>query len=211
MRARAAAGHIGSALLHTVSLAHTRALVDRKRTLFESLSGVVLEVGPGTGTNIAFLPRDVRWIGLEPNRGVHGYLRRALRRAGRTPADSAVVVVDPDRNRIPAPDATFDAVIATLVWCSVDDPAVMLAEVIRVLKPGGRFIAFEHVAAPAGTRLRRVQEKLAPWWWRTAHCRVVHDLKPVLAAAGFTSLDVEDVNLSVAGPFGPQLVAVAVR
>src|SRR5574341_713197 len=56
--------------------ATNRLLADRKRGLLSDLRGDVLEIGPGTGANLPYLPADVRWIGVEPNTHMHGYLRR---------------------------------------------------------------------------------------------------------------------------------------
>lgn len=64
--------------------------------------------------------------------------------------------------QLPVADASVDAVVSTLVLCSVEDGAATLQEVLRVLKPGGRFYFIEHVAAPQQTRLRTAQDWLSP-------------------------------------------------
>jgi len=128
-----------------------------KRDLIGSLTGTVLEIGAGKGANLPALRRADRWIGLEPSRS----RRRALRRASARFYGSAEVV--PGRaERLPFDDASVDAVLATIVLCSVDDQDRVLAEVLRVLRPGGTFVFFEHVEPPPRTWSRRAARVWAP-------------------------------------------------
>ncbi|MEV8376260.1 class I SAM-dependent methyltransferase [Kribbella sp. NPDC056861] len=127
-----------------------------KRTLISTLSGKVLEIGAGKGANLALLPADVAWTGLEP----HARTRRALTRAAAAGREHQVVAGRAEA--IPLPSASFDAVLSTAVLCSVDDLTEALAEIRRVLKPGGRLVFLEHVAAPPGSALLRMQRLIAP-------------------------------------------------
>lgn len=129
----------------------------RKAALLGSLSGDVLEIGAGTGANFGYFRRDVRWTGLEPNRRARAALRTVARAHGH---DTEVLAAPAER--IPLPDASVSAVVATVVLCSVTDQDAALAEVIRVLRPGGRFVFFEHVAAPRRTWPYRLQRLSAP-------------------------------------------------
>jgi SAM-dependent methyltransferase len=124
----------------------------RKHRLLGSLTGTVLEVGAGRGANFGLLPGGVTWIGLEPDRRLHGRLARAAATYGRQPA-----ILDAPAEKIPLPDRSVDAVLSTVVLCSVADPGRILAEIRRVLRRPGRFLFFEHVAAPSGTWARRSQ------------------------------------------------------
>lgn len=130
-----------------------------KRTLFADLTGTVVEIGPGTGANLAYLPRAIELLAIEPNPFMRRYL--AERAAER---DRSLILCAGTAERIPLPDASVDAVIGTLVLCSVADPAATLREVRRVLRPGGRFLFIEHVAAPRGSWLRRAQWFARPIW-----------------------------------------------
>src|SRR5689334_12021755 len=112
---------------------HEPLVADRKRALLGRLGGDVLEIGPGTGVNLAYLSPTVRWIGVEPN----GYLRERLR-AEAARRGLAAEVRAGTVERLPVPDRSVDAVISTLVLCSVPDPDAALREVRRVLRPGGR-------------------------------------------------------------------------
>ena len=129
----------------------------RKAALLGELSGDVLEIGAGTGANFGYFRREVRWTGLEPNRRARATLRTVARAHGH---DAQVLAAPAER--IPLPDAGVSAVVATVVLCSVSDQDAALAEVIRVLRPGGKFVFFEHVAGPAGSWSRRLQRLSAP-------------------------------------------------
>jgi len=138
---------------------YQRAVAAHKRKLFADVRGDVLEIGPGTGVNLPYYRADIRWIGIEPNPFMHAYLRKEAERLGLN-VDLRLGTAE----RLEAEDNSVDAVVSTLVLCSVPDLAVTLQEVLRVLKPGGRFLFMEHVAAPRGTRLRRVQRWVRPLW-----------------------------------------------
>lgn len=91
--------------------------------------------------------------------------------------------------QIPLPSASVDAVLSTAVLCSVDNLTAVLTEIHRVLRPGGRFVFLEHVAAPPGSGLRRLQRMVAPIT-RVADrgCDPSRDIAPAIEAA-FTSVD----------------------
>src|SRR5690242_6004104 len=94
---------------------------------------------------------------------MHRHLREAAERT-QIPIEIRTLMAE----RLPAEDDSVDAVVSTLVLCSACDPARVLREIRRVLKPGGRFVFLEHVAAPQGTRLRTVQRWIRPVWRRIA-------------------------------------------
>ena len=121
------------------------------------LSGTVLEIGAGRGRNFALLGPDVTWIGAEPDRRRCAHLAATARRAGhpRPPLTASA-------ESLPLLDSSVDGVLATVVLCSVDDQARTLDEIARVLRPGGRFIFAEHIAAPPSSGKRRLQRLIAP-------------------------------------------------
>jgi SAM-dependent methyltransferase len=179
----------------------------RKRELFAGLPATVVEIGPGAGANLRYYPPGTRVIGFEPNPEVHGRLRAAAARWG-----IEVEIRERSGEDLDLPDAAADAVVATLVLCSVGDPHRVVAEVRRVLRPGGRFLFIEHVAAPAGA-LRALQRCVRhPWRWLFAGCRVDRDSAAVLAAAGFSSLEVDRFRLRTPLlPVAPHIAGEAVR
>jgi len=153
-----------------------------KRSLFADLRGTVLEIGAGKGANFGLLPGQVRWVGLEP-------ARRRRRRLARSHAG---LVLAGDGERIPLRDHSVDAVISTIVLCSVQDQDRVLAEVRRVLRPGGAFVFCEHVAAPSGTRARSWQRALAPWCRRfDAGCDPSRETWRAIEQAGFAHVELE--------------------
>lgn len=186
--------------------AYERRIAARKRALFAGLAGTVLEIGPGAGPNLQHYPAGIRWIGLEPNPYLHPSLRKEAARRG---LDAEVRAGTAERTGLP--QASVDAVVATLVLCTVGDPAKALAEVRRVLKPGGRFVFVEHVAAPQGTRLRRWQRRVKPLWRRLADgCEPDRETWRAIEAAGFERVDYERFRMP-AGLVSPHIAGVAVR
>ena len=178
----------------------------RKRALFGGLNGEVLEVGPGTGANLPFFTNGVRWRGVDPNPYMRPYLESKAKQYG---IDAALEIGAAEA--LPAEDESVDAVLATLVLCSLKDPDAALAEIRRVLKPGGRYLFIEHVAAPKGTGTRRWQEVLCPIWKRAADgCHPNRETWRSIEQAGFAEVDFEHfkLNLPVAGP---HIAGVAVK
>jgi ubiquinone/menaquinone biosynthesis C-methylase UbiE len=175
-----------------VQRTHETHLEARKRDLLSELAGTVLEIGPGTGVNFQYLPDSVeQWIGIEPNPHMHAQLRDAGR-ACRIEADFRKVSAE----GMDVGDASVDAVLSTLVLCSVPDPAAVLRDICRILKPGGRFVFLEHVGAPKGTRLRRQQWIVKPLWRYCADgCRPDRDLRTLVENGGFSHVEVEEFRV----------------
>jgi len=174
---RASSWRMLSALLydHVLARGERDGMAARRSALLDGVRGRVLEVGAGTGLNVRHYPLGVDLTLTEPDRAMAARLRK---RAG------AVRVVDAPAEALPFPDDAFDVVVSTLVLCTVDDPAAALAEVRRVLRPGGRLVFIEHVRAPSRP-LARWQDRLA-WPWRkvAAGCRCNQPTLELLRAAG---------------------------
>jgi ubiquinone/menaquinone biosynthesis C-methylase UbiE len=179
----------------------------RKQALLGDLGGTVVELGPGTGANLRYYRPDVRWIGVEPNLYMHQYLRRRADGLGMN-ADLRVGLAE----ALDLPEASADAVVSTLVLCSVDDVAETLREVQRVLKPGGRFVFIEHVAAPRGTPMRRAQQLIRPVWQLCVDgCHPDRETWRSLEAAGFSHLDYERFDAAQPMPIvRPHIAGTAV-
>jgi len=169
----------------------------RKATVFADLPSTVVELGPGVGANMRYLPAGARLIAIEPNPYMHTRLTRAAR-AGGVDLEIRSVVGE----RIDLPDASADAVISSLVLCSVRAPDVVLAEVRRILRPGGRFSFAEHVAAKRGTPTRWMQRILRrPWAWTFEGCSCERDLASVIQSAGFSTVELS--HYRIRSPFLP--------
>ena len=160
-------------------------LADARRDALAQARGEVLEIGAGTGLNLPAYPRAgiTRLVLTEP----HEPMRRQIEgKVQQAPA--SVEVVDASAERLPFDDATFDTVTGTLVLCEADDPASAVAEIARVLKPGGRYLFLEHVRSDDPALARR-QDRWAPAWRALAGgCNCNRDTLATVAASG---LDVE--------------------
>ncbi len=159
----------------------------RKRGLLGPLRGTVVEIGPGAGVNLPYYDPAVRWIGVEPNVHFHAGLREKAAALG-LDADVRPGLAE----RLGLPEASADAVVSTLVLCSVGDLDAAFAEIRRVLRPEGRFVFIEHVAAPPGSGLRRVQRVARPLWGVVADgCRPDRETGRRIEAAGFADVQIE--------------------
>lgn len=185
--------------------AHRR-LGPRKQALLGDLRGDVLEIGPGTGLNVRYLQPGVRWVGVEPNRFCHPYIAHRATEAGVHATVTNGSVAD-----LGVATASVDAVVGTFVLCTVADLGGAIAEVRRVLRPGGRFVFIEHVGAPAGTRLRAFQDLVAPLWLRlTGSCRLNRDTGEAIARAGFAAVQAEHFRSGGGpNPLAPSLAGMA--
>ena len=137
-------------LMANCTMRHERTIAPRKRELLGGLTGTIVEIGPGAGANLPYYARGVRWIGIEPNPHMRPYLVRAAREAG---LDGELREGYADH--LDFAEGSVDAIVSTLVFCSIQNVARSLAEIRRVLKPGGTFVFLEHVAATedSGTRV----------------------------------------------------------
>lgn len=190
-------------------------LGERRTQLVAGLTGTVVEVGCGDGSTFAHYPPAVaRVIAIEPEPSLRAH---AVRRSEALAAERglAVEVRDGVAQRLPVPDGSADAVVLSLVLCSVADVEAAVAEVARVLRPGGEVRLMEHVAAEPGSRLARWQERLDRRVWPALFggCHTHRDPLGVLEAAG---LRLERVHRAMVParpriPVSPHVVAVARR
>lgn len=155
---------------------------EHRRRLLAGLTGEMIEVGAGNGLNLRHYPGTVtRVLAVEPE----PYLReKAARNAARSSVP--VDVVAGTAEALPAADATFDAAVCSLVLCSVAEPSVALAEIRRVLKPGGELRFYEHVRAE-GRSLARLQRAMDATFWpkMAGGCHAGRDTVAEITRAGF--------------------------
>jgi ubiquinone/menaquinone biosynthesis C-methylase UbiE len=173
-------------------------LDELEREFISRVRGRVLEIGAGDGENFGAFDPGVEWIGLEPDAK-----RRAELATRAREWKHASEPLDARAESIPLPDHSVDAVVGTYVLCSVDDPATVLAEVRRVLVPGGRVIFIDHVIAPPRTLKRVVQRVATPISKRVCHgCHWDRDTERTLVETGFVGSDIRRLRVR-SMPFGP--------
>jgi ubiquinone/menaquinone biosynthesis C-methylase UbiE len=154
-----------------------RVLGEYRRSLLAGVGGRVLEVGAGTGGNVPHYPDSVeRLVLAEPDRHMRVQLER--KHAGHEVSSAAL-------GELSFEAESFDAVVCTLVLCTVTDPRAALADIRRVLRPGGRLFFMEHVA-DAGRALHLGQRVCEPLWKRLAGgCHLTRDTESEITRAGF--------------------------
>lgn len=181
-------------------------LRQRKRRVFAELPQTVVELGSGVGANLRYLRPGSTLVAIEPNIPMHQRLRSAAERRG-----VHLDLRDSLAERTGLRGQSVDTVISSLVLCTVADPAEVLAEIRRVLRPGGTFRFVEHVAARPGTPTRSVQRALRrPWAWTFEGCSCERDLAGLVRAAGFARVDIEPYRLHTPFvPFNTQIAGVA--
>ncbi len=193
-------------LLQRVNARYEHWIAARKRALLGELRGTVLEIGPGAGANLRYYAPGVHWIGIEPNVYMRAYLRsEAVSRGMQVDLRAGVA------ERLEAGNASVDAVVGTLVLCSVTSLAGALKEIRRVLKPGGQFVFIEHIAAPKGTWLRGAQRVLRPCCRFFAEgCHPDRESAEAIEAAGFSEVRLERFRAPLP-VVSPHVAGVAIR
>ncbi len=160
-------------------------------------SGRVLEIGIGTGLNLAHYDRSkVReLVGIDPAGQMHRLAQRRSKRAG-----LSVDLRSLSAERLPFAPAAFDCVVCTYTLCSIPDPVSALAEMRRVLRPDGAFLFAEHGLAP-DAEVARWQTRLEPFWSKMAGgCHLTRDIPLLIREAGF-AVEVESAYITRPRPF----------
>jgi SAM-dependent methyltransferase len=198
-------------LARAAALEERRGGAEHRRRLLAGLRGRVVEVGAGSGVSFAHYPGTVdEVVAVEPEPNL-----RALALEAAEGAPVPVHVVDGVADDLPLDDASVDAAVVAGVLCSVPDQARALAELRRVLRPGGELRFHEHVAARSA-RLAVVQRALDAWLWPRMNggCRLTRDTAGALVAAGFAVEWVERFSFRptlFATPVAPRILGSARR
>ena len=158
-------------------------LAELRAALLAEANGRALELGAGTGHNLAHYPAAVTELVLaEPDPHMAKRLRARVEADG---GGRRIEVIEAPAEALPFDDASFDTVVATLVFCTVEDPARAMAEARRVLVPGGALLFLEHVRSqrPGLARWQDLVER--PWGWVAGGCHPNRATDESIAAAGF--------------------------
>ncbi|MGH2714027.1 MAG: methyltransferase domain-containing protein [Thermoleophilaceae bacterium] len=191
--------------------ADRRGATDHRRRLLDGLSGRVVELGAGNGLNFAHYPTTVtEVVAIEPEPNLRAAAEAAAQRAAIT-----VTVRAGTADHLPLEDGEVDAALASLVLCSVPDQASALAELHRVLRPGGELRFYEHVIArcqPKRTILQ-LADRSGLWPAIAGGCHPARDTGAAIEAAGFTIERSERFGFSASAvePSVPHILGVARR
>lgn len=175
-------------------VAESRGVADQRRRMLAGLVGEIVEVGAGNGLNFSHYPHAVTLVhAFEPD----PYLRALASNA----ADDAAVPVQVGNavaEDLPLADASVDAAVASLVLCSVRNPAQAIAELHRVVRPGGEIRFNEHIASerPLGRALQRTADATI-WPTVSGGCHLGRDTRTALEHGGFRIERVEQFVFSV--------------
>jgi ubiquinone/menaquinone biosynthesis C-methylase UbiE len=175
--------------LRSAPRAEARGATGHRRRLLEGLSGTVVEIGAGHGLNFPHYPPEVtEVIAVEPE--------PTLRSQAETAAEKATVpirVLGGVADELPLPDSTADAAVASLVLCSVPDQQHALAEIRRVLHPGGELRFYEHVIPLCQPKrlLLQVIDRSGIWPAIAGGCHPARDTTEAIMQAGF---DIEEIE-----------------
>lgn len=159
-----------------------RVMGKQREKVVPKAHGRVLEVGIGSGLNLQHYDRErvSTLIGLDPSSELRRMAEKRARRAG---IDVEWLALEAER--IPLDDASVDSVVVTFTLCTIDDVPAALAEMRRVLKPGGELYFSEHGRAPE-PQVAALQDRLTPHWQRfSGGCRLNRDVRVMIADAGF--------------------------
>jgi ubiquinone/menaquinone biosynthesis C-methylase UbiE len=163
-------------------------LRDQRQILADKISGDALEIGGGTGANLPHIQRVNRYILTEPS----WEMCRQIRPENRDENHSIIIS---SAEKIPFDSERFDAVVSTLVLCTVEDLQQSLSEVFRILRPGGTLFFIEHIRSQ-GWRLL-IQNLLQPIWFRlSCGCHLNRNTLGVISEAGFRIREYELLNPS---------------
>lgn len=162
-----------------------------RRRLLAAASGEVLEIGFGTGLNLPCYPKSVRKLTIvDPNIGMHALARSRIQQSS--------IIIDQHvvgGEALPFADDAFDCAVSTFTLCSIDHVTAALAEVRRVLKPGGCFLFLEHGLSP-DPMVQRWQRRLNWLEMRLADgCRLDRAMKNLVTAEPFAAVRVEEFYL----------------
>lgn len=184
------------------------AIAQLRRETLAAATGRVVEIGFGTGLNLPHYPAGVsELVAVEPNAGMVDRSDARVQAAA-----FPVRIIKGSAEALPFRDGEFDTAVSTLTLCSVTDPAQALAQLRRVLRPGGRLLLLEHGLAPEPGvarwqhRLDGLQQVLA------CGCHLVRPMAALLTAQGFETRQLRQFYLAgVPRPHGWMTLAEAVR
>lgn len=192
--------------------AETRCLRDWRISLLHNLSGKVLEIGCGTGLNLDHYSQSVQHLTLlEPDPNMRKKLLSKI--SSRKNKNTNIEVLHYSAESILAPDASYDAVVSTLVLCSVNSQNQVLSEVYRILRPQGKLIFIEHIAAYNNPNRLKWQRRLEPLWKKIAcGCHLTRATENAISQAGFVFDEITHQSIRGVLPIArPSIKGIAIK
>lgn len=154
----------------------------RRQALLEDAHGRILEIGAGTGANLPLYPADAQVTAVDV---ACRRLAGAVDKAGQNGLHGRVIISCASAHDLPFPDDFYDTVVSTLVFCSVPDVPRGMAEIRRVLRPGGRLLMMEHVRGTTAVTRRLTDWLHPPWFAMQGECHLNRETAVAVAEAGF--------------------------
>ena len=172
-------------------LLNTPLVAQHRRELLAHAGGNILEIGFGTGLNLPHYPAHVRGLTtVDPNLGMHRLAQKRLKKTG-IEVDQRLI----DSERLPFEDAIFDSIVSTFTLCSIANVARALAEIHRVLRPGGRFLFLEHGLCPE-PKIQKWQRRLNWLEMRLGDgCRLDRNIEQLVTVQPFASVEIKNFYL----------------
>ena len=170
--------------------------------LLEKVQGDILEIGSGTGLNLKHYPDTINQLVLsEPDKNMRHQLKKRIDALGR----KDVSIVGNEAENLDFPDQSFDYIVSTLVLCSVNDQFQALTRLKRLLRPNGKLIFLEHVAAEDNPKLLQWQKRIQPFWrFIAGNCHLARNTASVIKKVGFSRIELEKATFlgapSIVGP-----------
>ncbi|XP_054809564.1 uncharacterized protein LOC129311346 [Prosopis cineraria] len=202
-------------VLNTATKSYEAEVARYKSEIFSSLrdkAQKIVEIGIGTGPNLSYYASnpDVEVVGIDPNQKMEKYARSSAESAGLPPSNFEFIHAVGEV--IPLDDASVDAVVGTLVLCSVKDVSMTIQEIKRVLRPGGLYVFVEHVGAKEGKVLKFIQKILDPLQQTLADgCHLCRDTEGYISEAGFSRVELNTASLKKATFVNPHIYGVAYK
>jgi len=165
---------------------NTEPVAKHRQELLSQAEGNILEIGFGTGLNLPHYPDRVRRLTVvDPNRGMHRLAQKRIKQR-RIEIDHRLL----SSEQLPFESGVFDCVVSTFTLCSIEDVNQAIAEIYRVLKPGGKFLFLEHGLSPEPL-VQRWQRRLNWLQKRIGDgCRLDRNIKELVTAHPFSSVEI---------------------
>lgn len=169
----------------------TSEVARHRQDLLKDARGQILEIGFGTGLNLAHYPDGVRKITIvDPNPGMHRRAQKRIVESGRE-VDKQLI----SGEQLPFDEGTFDCVVSTFTLCSIDNVQRAVAELFRVLRPGGSFLFLEHGLSP-DPKVQNWQHRLN-WLQRqmAGNCHLNRNMRAIVSTPPFSNVEVSEFHL----------------